>query len=378
MQWYELKTNQYINLRLTLFSGQCFNFKEIKKDLFAGVISDDLFFLKELNKTIYFNVFNFNKPLEIYENILNKFFILKIDYRLLCFRWKNYNLIDCECENFLKQNDGKYSNLPPNYQITDYLQPNEIKYEEKENIRADEKCSGFDIYLHKKMFDYCLAEKGLRLLNLDILLTIFSFICSSNNNIKRIEKMVDFLYSKGEFITEMEGFKFYTFPSLQILYSINIEELNVNKFGYRSKYIIDCAKYLLENDFYKIETVFESKIFLKVENIFESKDFEITEEVNISKNFKSEIRNNLIKIPGIGKKVADCICLMGFKFLDICPIDIHIYKWSVKTFEFKFKNLNDKNYSLIQEEFKKYFGKYSGIAQLFIFKSSLDKKVLKI
>lgn len=39
---------------------------------------------------------------------------------------------------------------------------------------------------------------GLRFLTNEIYSTIFSFICSSNNNITRISRMVDFIYSRGE------------------------------------------------------------------------------------------------------------------------------------------------------------------------------------
>lgn len=41
------------------------------------------------------------------------------------------------------------------------------------------------------------SSEGLRFLTNELYSTIFSFICSSNNNITRISKMVEYLYKKG-------------------------------------------------------------------------------------------------------------------------------------------------------------------------------------
>jgi len=58
---------------------------------------------------------------------------------------------------------------------------------------------------------------GIRQLNLEPVETLFSFICSSNNNISRISQMVNFLATKGNFIAEIEGERFFEFPTVEQL-----------------------------------------------------------------------------------------------------------------------------------------------------------------
>jgi N-glycosylase/DNA lyase len=63
---------------------------------------------------------------------------------------------------------------------------------------------------------------------------IFQFICSSNNNIKRIEKMVWMLASYGERLGEVGGFVFHRFPMIESLDHVLKQELRDAGFGYKS------------------------------------------------------------------------------------------------------------------------------------------------
>ncbi len=53
----------------------------------------------------------------------------------------------------------------------------------------------FNVHVDAKLQN---RKHGLRFLTNDFYSTVFSFICSSNNNIKRITKMVECLYSYGK------------------------------------------------------------------------------------------------------------------------------------------------------------------------------------
>lgn len=62
------------------------------------------------------------------------------------------------------------------------------------------------------------AFAGIRILRIDPVENLFSFICSSNNNIGRITKMVDALGEHyGRFLGEVGGQRFYTFPEVRDL-----------------------------------------------------------------------------------------------------------------------------------------------------------------
>lgn len=81
--------------------------------------------------------------------------------------------------------------------------------------------------------ELALHFEGVRVLRQDPLECLVQFICSSNNNIVRITKMVDFISSLGEYLGSVGEFDFYQFPSLERLAMISESELRGAGFGYR-------------------------------------------------------------------------------------------------------------------------------------------------
>ena len=75
--------------------------------------------------------------------------------------------------------------------------------------------------------------KGARVLRQDPLECLIQFLCSSNNNISRITKMVDFVSSLGDYLGNVEGFEFHAFPSLERLALVTEQQLREAGFGYR-------------------------------------------------------------------------------------------------------------------------------------------------
>lgn len=78
---------------------------------------------------------------------------------------------------------------------------------------------------------------GARVLRQDPLECLLQFICSSNNNIKRITQMVDSISGLGVYLGTVEGFRFYEFPTLDRLSDVSEEELRVAGFGYRFVFV---------------------------------------------------------------------------------------------------------------------------------------------
>lgn len=74
---------------------------------------------------------------------------------------------------------------------------------------------------------------GARVLRQDPLECLVQFLCSSNNNIQRITKMVDYISSLGTYLGSVGDFKFYAFPSMDQLSLISEEQLRKAGFGYR-------------------------------------------------------------------------------------------------------------------------------------------------
>ena len=139
----------------------------------------------------------------------------------------------------------------------------------------------------------CEYSHGIRILNQEPFETLCSFIISQNNNIKRIKGIIERLCEN--FGEKQDGF--YTFPTAEKLASLTLEDLSVLRSGFRAKYLLDAAQ--------------------KVAN----------GEVNIDKLTVCDIdeaREELIKIKGVGAKVAECTLLYGCGRVDAFPVDVWV------------------------------------------------------
>ncbi len=140
--------------------------------------------------------------------------------------------------------------------------------------------------------------RGIRILRQDIWEMIITFILSQQNNIPRIKNLIRVLSERyGEERETPEGKKYYTFPSAQSLAASSEEELRNLKLGYRSRYICKTA-----------EQVAEGKTDLQA----------------LPALTYIDARAELMKLSGIGGKVADCICLFALHQMDAFPVDTHI------------------------------------------------------
>lgn len=202
--------------------------------------------------------------------------------------------------------------------------------------------------------------KGIRILRQDPWETTVSFICSSNNNVKRISKMCESLCENfGQYVGEYHGIPHYSFPTPQALSSSNVESrLRELGFGYRAKYIYQTACKMTSHETPDISPV-------KLASM-RSESYDTAHEF-------------LLQLAGVGPKVADCICLMALDKHDIVPVDTHVYQIATREYKYsgkpQLKTMNKVVYLGIREYFKQVFGPYAGWAQLVLFASDLSDLV---
>ncbi|MEG0898956.1 MAG: DNA glycosylase [Oscillospiraceae bacterium] len=135
---------------------------------------------------------------------------------------------------------------------------------------------------------------GIRVLRQDPWEAICSFIISQNNNIKRIKGIIKHLCEKyGEDL----GQGYFAFPTAQCLAKLTVEDLADLKTGFRARYILDAAKKIANG-----EVVLE----------------------DVRKMPIDEARSELMKIVGVGIKVADCTLLFGLGRIESFPRDVWI------------------------------------------------------
>ena len=190
---------------------------------------------------------------------------------------------------------------------------------------------------------------GLRLLRQDPFQCYISFIVSSNSNIQNIKSTLNKLSKKfGERI-EFDKKEFFLFPTPASLATASKTELLECGLGYRADFVKKAAN---EVDLGKI-------------------DFRLLKKMSYD-----DAKEALIKIFGIGNKVADCIMLFSLEKLEAFPLDTWMLKILRKYYEDVFqitgKTITEKKYNTLHEKIVLHFGPYAGYSQQFLFKMERD------
>ena len=182
--------------------------------------------------------------------------------------------------------------------------------------------------------------EGIRILNQDLWETIISFIISANNNIPRIKGIIERLSKKYGKEIIWNGKKYYTFPTPEELRNVSVEEYRKLGLGFRDIRVYETTKMILNK------------------------------EVDLKKLFNEEtetVREELLKLSGVGPKVADCILLFStLKRFEVFPIDVWVRRVMNDLY---IKNEDEKKVSKKQilEIAEKKYGNLAGIAQQYLF-----------
>ncbi len=224
-----------------------------------------------------------------------------------------------KCEGKIKEIVEYYFDLNTNYE--------EIK----------EKLSNIDEYL-KTSVEY---GKGIRILNQDLWETIISFIISANNNIPRIKGIIERLSQKYGDEIEWSGKKYYTFPTPEQLKDVTVSEYRNLGLGFRDIRLYETTKMILNK--------------------------EIDLEKLQSNPSTQEVREELLKLSGVGPKVADCILLFSnLKRFDVFPIDVWVRR-VMNDLYIKEDDETKVSKTKIEKIANEKFGNIKGLAQQYLF-----------
>ena len=189
--------------------------------------------------------------------------------------------------------------------------------------------------------------KGLRICRQYPFECLVSFIVSANNHIKRINSNLKSIRETfGKTIpasSDLWGIQTFCFPSVSQLSAATEDQLRGLGLGYRAGYIVKTCRILLEStsslsDFRKTDDLVSARAFLTT-------------------------------LAGVGRKVADCVCLYSLDFASVAPVDTHMYQVAQRLFKHvpKDKNMHDR----IQELMIERFGEKAGWAHCFLFAADL-------
>lgn len=139
---------------------------------------------------------------------------------------------------------------------------------------------------------------GIRILRQDLWEMIITFIISQQNHISRIKRCIRLLCERyGEKMVNFRQETYYAFPEPEALALAELEELRGCNLGYRARYIRETAGMIAEGRF-SLEALYPMK--------------------------HEEARKELLKLCGVGVKVAECVCLFALHHMDAFPVDTHI------------------------------------------------------
>jgi N-glycosylase/DNA lyase len=263
-------------------------------------------------------------------------------------------LIDSRSATLVKKNE--YNIAYNNDELKFFSYP-QYPYWERQVFRLDDDLGKiFSSFSNDRLVSESISKyPGLRLMRQEPRQCMVSFACATNTNIFMIRRMLKNLCTRFGNKVIIEDKKFFTFPSAERLNRASNEELQLCGLGYRTKAVKAVAEGIV-NDSLNIRSLLRLPY--------------------------DDAKNELLKIHGIGNKVADCILLFSLDKLEAFPIDVWIaralyqdYKWLFNTSNEKFirnrklsdVKMTDHEYRILSKNARDYFGKYSGYAQQYLY-----------
>lgn len=279
-QIYKIKKRNSFELKDIFECGQCFRWKKQSDNSYIGIWKNNVVQVKEKGGNI------------IFEGI---------------------------CENSLQEEIENYFDLK-----TDYTNIKNQLAQIDENM--------------KNSVEY---GKGIRLLNQDLWETILSYIISANNNIPRIQSIIERLAQNYGKEIKWNGNCYYTFPTPEELKNVTIEEYRKMGLGFRDKRVYETVQMVLNKE-------------VDLEKLEQNADTE-------------EVKEELLKLSGVGTKVADCILLFStLKRWEVFPIDVWVRRvMNELYFQQEDENIIEKK--KIEKLAKEKYKDLAGIAQQYLY-----------
>ena len=179
---------------------------------------------------------------------------------------------------------------------------------------------------------------GLRLLRQEPWECLASFICSSTKQIVQIQQIIALLCRRfGEPVAVPGGHEpVWSFPDFGRLAGVSETDLRECKLGFRAPYLLNSARKLRDGEV----------------------DLSGLHSVALE-----EARTQLIQLPGVGLKIADCVLLFGYGFQQAFPVDV----WIMKALRQLYFPKRRVKLPRLRRFSQTHFGPHSGYAQQYLF-----------
>jgi N-glycosylase/DNA lyase len=192
---------------------------------------------------------------------------------------------------------------------------------------------------------------GLRLIRQDPWECLISYICATYKSIPAIKHMLNNMAQKlGEKVL-FDGQEFYTFPSCEKLAAATEKDLRDCGLGYRAQYVHETSEQIRKDQ---------------------------TDLEELKKLPYAEAKKALMKFPGVGAKVADCVLLFSLDKMEAFPVDVWVKRVILNHYANKLQDglaqklgakqgLSGGDYERLSEWGRSYFGEHAGYAQEYLY-----------
>lgn len=182
------------------------------------------------------------------------------------------------------------------------------------------------------------ACRGLRLLRQEPWECLASFILSSSKQIVQIQQIVSLLCRRfGDPISAApSAAPAYSFPTPEQLAPVREAELRACKMGFRAPYLLAVSRLIAEGRF---------------------------DLAGLSDLRLAEARAALMSLPGVGRKIADCVLLFAYGFESAFPVDV----WVMKALQSLYFPKRKPSARRLREFSEQYFLPNAGYAQQYLF-----------
>jgi len=187
---------------------------------------------------------------------------------------------------------------------------------------------------------------GLRLARQDPEENILSFVCSTANSVPRIAYGISqFSKHYGQPLGTWQGETYYSFPGAQTLAEVDAVHLTqISGLGFRGRNLVKVAAQIVDRG--------------------------PGWAMSLRDLPYEQAHAELVKLNGIGAKIADCVCLFSLDKTEAVPVDTHVWQlakdlyfpeWETR------KSLTELGYRAVSAAFRERFGDLAGYAQNYLF-----------
>lgn len=189
--------------------------------------------------------------------------------------------------------------------------------------------------------DAAMERVPLRVLRQDPWECLAAFVCSQNSNMVRIKQMVASLAKFGEPLDDRD--RYHAFPNAEVIAGISENQLRELRFGYRAPHLVEVAR----------------MVAARGEWLWSLRDAPYR-----------DAKQELVELPGVGPKVADCVLAYSLDKGEAFPIDVHVMRAMQRLYSLPERAKINDAAAWARDR----FGPWSSLVQLYVFRDEVNRR----